>query len=130
MSHKRSSNRKEEMGGNGGSSTPTSQQGSDPAADTDTAPYDNTCTPPTPPNPGDELEPPLDRQETKATYTYKGVRGWRRWRALRPGRGMYHDVRRRLPYYGSDIADAWTYRTVASTIRMYFVKCVCNPCHV
>lgn len=37
---------------------------------------------------------------------------------------MYHDVRRRLPYYWSDIADAFTYRTVASIIRMYFVKYV------
>lgn len=37
---------------------------------------------------------------------------------------MYHDVKRRLPYYPSDITDAFTYRTIASTIRMYFVKCV------
>jgi hypothetical protein len=37
---------------------------------------------------------------------------------------MYHDVRRRLPYYKSDILDALTYRTLASTIRMYFVKFV------
>lgn len=35
---------------------------------------------------------------------------------------MYHDVRRRLPYYLSDITDAFTYRTIASTVRMYFVK--------
>lgn len=35
---------------------------------------------------------------------------------------MYHDVRRRLPYYWSDITDAFTHRTIASTIRMYFVK--------
>ncbi|EAQ90351.1 hypothetical protein CHGG_02286 [Chaetomium globosum CBS 148.51] len=69
----------------------------------------------------DRLEP-LSRQETKVSYTYKGTRGWRRWRALRPGRGIYHDIKRRLPYYWSDISDAWTYRTVASTIRMYFVK--------
>jgi hypothetical protein len=37
---------------------------------------------------------------------------------------MYHDVRRRLPYCWSDITDSWTYRTIASTIRMYFVKYV------
>ena len=37
---------------------------------------------------------------------------------------MYHDVKRRLPYYPSDITDALTYRTVASIIRMYFVKYV------
>lgn len=59
---------------------------------------------------------------TEATYTFQNQRGWRKWRILRPGRGMYHDVRRRLPYYGSDIKDAWTYRTFASTVRMYFVK--------
>ncbi|KAK4075189.1 hypothetical protein Purlil1_12774 [Purpureocillium lilacinum] len=56
--------------------------------------------------------------ETKISYSYNNQRGWRRWRVLRPGRGMYHDVRRRLPYYWSDIRDAWTYRTVASTIRI------------
>ena len=61
-------------------------------------------------------------QSKKAAYSYDGATGWQRWRALRPGRGMYHDVRRRLPYYGSDFRDALTYPTVASTIRMYFVK--------
>ncbi|KAI4725098.1 hypothetical protein E4T49_07150 [Aureobasidium sp. EXF-10728] len=35
---------------------------------------------------------------------------------------MYHDVKRRLPYYCSDITDALTYRTIASTVRMYFVN--------
>ena len=35
---------------------------------------------------------------------------------------MFHDVRRRFPYYWSDITDAITYRTIASTVRMYFVK--------
>jgi len=55
-------------------------------------------------------------------YSFDDLRGWRRFRILRPGRGMYHDVKRRLPYYWSDIRDAWTYRTVASIIRMYFVK--------
>ncbi|AEO61382.1 hypothetical protein MYCTH_2311482 [Thermothelomyces thermophilus ATCC 42464] len=37
---------------------------------------------------------------------------------------MYQDVKRRLPYDWSDIVDAFTYRTVASTIRIYFVKCM------
>ena len=63
--------------------------------------------------------PPLEKS---VMYTYDNAKGWRRWRVLCPGRGMYHDVRRRLPYYWSDITDAFTYRTVASTIRMYFVK--------
>ena len=64
----------------------------------------------------------LRRVQTTATYTFQNQQGWRRWRMLRPGLGMYHDVKRRLPYYWSDITDAWTYRTFASTVRMYFVK--------
>ncbi|KAK5805961.1 hypothetical protein VI817_000219 [Penicillium citrinum] len=56
------------------------------------------------------------------SYTYDNIKGWKSMRVLRIGRGMYHDVRRRLPYYCSDIRDAWTYRTVASIIRMYFVN--------
>lgn len=43
-------------------------------------------------------------------------------RLLRPGRGMYHDVRRRLPYYWSDIVDGWAYRVFAGTIRIFFVN--------
>ncbi|KXH30950.1 hypothetical protein CSAL01_07579 [Colletotrichum salicis] len=64
----------------------------------------------------------LQREKTDTSYTYDDQRGWRRWRIFRPGRGIYHDIKRRLPYYWSDIVDAWTYRTVASTIRMYFVN--------
>ncbi|EWZ28050.1 hypothetical protein FOZG_18252 [Fusarium oxysporum Fo47] len=64
----------------------------------------------------------LTQEKTNLSYTYNNRRGWRRWRILHPGRGMYHDVKRRLPYYWSDIVDAFTYRTVASTIRMYFVN--------
>lgn len=37
---------------------------------------------------------------------------------------MYHDVKRRLPYYWSDITDGFNYRTFAGTIRIYFVKFV------
>ncbi|KAL2074334.1 hypothetical protein VTL71DRAFT_8112 [Oculimacula yallundae] len=55
-------------------------------------------------------------------YTFDGLTGWRKFRVLRPCRGMYHDIRRRLPYYKSDITDAFTYRTFASTVRMYFVN--------
>ncbi|KAK6343808.1 hypothetical protein TWF696_007469 [Orbilia brochopaga] len=55
-------------------------------------------------------------------YTYVGARGWRKYRPLRPFRGIYHDIRRRLPYYASDFTDALTYRAVASTIRIYFVN--------
>lgn len=60
----------------------------------------------------------------KTVYSYEGLTGWKSLRPLRLFRGMYHDVIRRLPYYPSDITDAWTYRTVASIIRMYFVKYV------
>jgi boron transporter len=44
------------------------------------------------------------------------------YRVLQPGRGMYHDVRRRLPYYWSDIRDGFNYRTAVATIRIYFVN--------
>ncbi|KAI5205320.1 hypothetical protein E4T39_03112 [Aureobasidium subglaciale] len=55
-------------------------------------------------------------------YTWEGATGWRQYRMLSPGRGMYYDVKRRLPYYWSDIRDAFTYRTFAATVRMYFVN--------
>ena len=71
--------------------------------------------------------PSLTRAKTYDSYNYEDVKGWRRFRVLRPGRGMYHDVLRRLPYYWSDITDAFTYRTVASIVRMYFVKSVPTP---
>ncbi|PWY85491.1 hypothetical protein BO83DRAFT_443305 [Aspergillus eucalypticola CBS 122712] len=63
----------------------------------------------------------LSRQ-SPYTYSYDNRTGWRRFRVLNPCRGMYHDVRRRLPYYWSDVRDAFTYRTVASTIRIYFIN--------
>ncbi|PMB71401.1 putative transporter [Beauveria bassiana] len=64
----------------------------------------------------------LEPKASRASYSYDTASGWRRWRVLRPGRGMYHDVKRRIPYYWSDITDAFTYRTIASTVRMYFVN--------
>jgi hypothetical protein len=64
----------------------------------------------------------LQRINTTESYTFQGQRGWRQWRILRLGRGMYHDVKRRAPYYWSDIRDAFTYRAFASTVRMYFVN--------
>ena len=63
----------------------------------------------------------------KSIYTYEGLTGWKSLRPLHLFRGMYHDFKRRLPYYLSDITDAFTYRTVASIIRMYFVKYVFIP---
>lgn len=32
------------------------------------------------------------------------------------GRGMWHDVRNRAPYYSSDWTDAWNYRVVPATL--------------
>ncbi|KAJ4854609.1 HCO3- transporter family domain-containing protein [Trichoderma breve] len=69
-----------------------------------------------------DLDLNLEPKKSTVSYSFEGTKGWRRWRVLRPCWGMYHDVRRRLPFYSSDIIDAWTYRTVASTIRMYFVN--------
>ncbi|KAJ9665602.1 hypothetical protein H2201_004294 [Coniosporium apollinis] len=68
----------------------------------------------------DPLE--LSREKSRDDYSFDGLTGWQKYRVLRPGRGMYHDVKRRLPYYPSDITDALTYRVIASTIRMYFVN--------
>ncbi|RDW71125.1 putative hco3-transporter family protein [Coleophoma cylindrospora] len=62
--------------------------------------------------------PAIDNEK----YRFDELKGWKSYRLLRPGRGIYHDLRRRLPYYASDITDAWNYRVIASTIRMYFVK--------
>ncbi|KAF2850063.1 hypothetical protein T440DRAFT_468760 [Plenodomus tracheiphilus IPT5] len=64
----------------------------------------------------------LEKTAARESYTFKGGKGWRKFRMLQPGRGMYHDVKRRFPYYWSDITDAFTYRAIASTIRMYFVN--------
>lgn len=43
-------------------------------------------------------------------------------RLTHPGRGMYHDLRRRLPYYLSDITDGINYRTLSASIRIFFVN--------
>lgn len=64
----------------------------------------------------------LEPEKSRVSYSYDMESGWRQWRILRPCRGIYHDIKRRIPYYGSDITDAFTYRTIASTVRMYFVK--------
>ena len=55
-------------------------------------------------------------------YTWNGLTGWKSYRTLRPFRGMYWDVRRRLPYYWSDITDGFNYRTMAGTVRIFFVN--------
>lgn len=55
-------------------------------------------------------------------YTWDNQVGWKQWRPLRPFRGMYYDVRRRLPFYWSDVVDGLNYRTFAGTVRIFFVN--------
>jgi len=55
-------------------------------------------------------------------YTWEGLSGWKSYRTLRPFRGMYWDVRRRLPWYWSDIRDGFNYRTLAGTVRIFFIN--------
>jgi boron transporter len=50
-----------------------------------------------------------------------------RWWKIHLFRGVIDDIRRRAPYYGSDIRDAWDYRVVPATIYMYFAK-YASPC--
>lgn len=44
------------------------------------------------------------------------------WWRIHLFRGMMNDVRRRVPYYGSDWLDAWDYRVVPATVYMYFAN--------
>lgn len=37
---------------------------------------------------------------------------------------MINDVKRRAPYYWSDLTDAWDYRIIPATVYMYFAKYV------
>jgi len=55
-------------------------------------------------------------------YSWDGLSGWKSYRTLRPFRGMYWDVRRRLPWYWTDVTDGFTYRTFAATVRIFFVN--------
>lgn len=64
----------------------------------------------------------MDSEWEHMRYNWDYELGWRSYRMLRPGRGMWHDVRRRLPYYWSDFKDGLNYRTAAATVRIYFVK--------
>lgn len=45
-----------------------------------------------------------------------------KWYNVRLCEGMINDVKRRLPYYGSDWLDAWDYRVVPATVYMYFAN--------
>ena len=66
--------------------------------------------------------PPSD--ERPDAYTWDDRTGWKSYRMLNPFRGMYYDVKRRLPWYLSDITDGLNYHMFAATVRIYFVKWV------
>lgn len=66
----------------------------------------------------------LGRQNTNASRRTGRSEREERWWKIRLFRGMVNDVKRRLPYYGSDWTDAWDYRVVPATVYMYFAKCV------
>ncbi|KAI7113158.1 hypothetical protein KC352_g35108, partial [Hortaea werneckii] len=68
------------------------------------------------------MGPPSEVDWSQDPYTWEGRTGWKAWRALHPFRGMYYDVRRRLPYYWTDIRDGFTYRTFAGLVRIFFVN--------
>ncbi|KAK3116493.1 hypothetical protein LTR53_003097 [Teratosphaeriaceae sp. CCFEE 6253] len=59
---------------------------------------------------------------THDPYTWDNLSGWPSYRTLRPFRGMYYDVRRRAPYYWSDVRDGLNYRTFAGTVRIFFIN--------
>lgn len=49
-----------------------------------------------------------DRSGKKQAWYIRWVKVW--------GRGMWHDVKNRAPYYASDWTDAWNYRVVPATL--------------
>ena len=59
-----------------------------------------------------------DLQRTQSARSQRKAPWWK----VRLFRGMVADVRRRLPYYWSDWADAWDYRVIPATVYMYFAK--------
>lgn len=63
--------------------------------------------------------PPPGAQPVDRTPTRQSAQEWYRTHLFR---GMLLDIRRRLPYYGSDWTDAWDYRVVPATVYMYFAK--------
>ncbi|KIV83487.1 hypothetical protein PV11_05508 [Exophiala sideris] len=66
-----------------------------------------------------QKNPPIEAQSDP----YK----WRRDQGFfshlgHPGRGIYHDLRRRLPWYCTDFKDGFAYRVFAGTVRIYFIN--------
>ncbi|PYH87771.1 inorganic anion exchanger [Aspergillus ellipticus CBS 707.79] len=54
--------------------------------------------------------------------TGTGTGSTEKWYKVHLFRGMIQDVKRRVPYYGSDWTDAWDYRVVPATVYMYFAN--------
>ena len=51
------------------------------------------------------------------------------WWKIRLFHGMWHDIKRRAPFYISDWLDAWDYRVIPATVYMYFAKYASSiPC--
>ncbi|KAG7530249.1 hypothetical protein FFLO_05179 [Filobasidium floriforme] len=60
-------------------------------------------------------------REIQPAQTEGAERTPRKWYLL-IGRGMYRDVRNRLPYYRNDWTDAWNYRVVPATFMIFFAN--------
>lgn len=72
---------------------------------------------------------PVERQRTQKSHDYShdpyrwdNLTGWRSYRILRPCRGIYHDIKRRAPFYWSDWVDGLNYTTMVATVRITFVN--------
>lgn len=74
------------------------------------------------PSPAETRES-LRREHTRASTHASSSKSAKWWR-VRLFRGMVNDVKRRAPYYWSDLIDAWDYRIVPATVYMYFAKYV------
>ncbi|KAI9727642.1 MAG: hypothetical protein M1828_005870 [Chrysothrix sp. TS-e1954] len=64
-----------------------------------------------------DARPGVSRTTTGASY-HKPPKWWR----IYWGRGMWRDVKRRAPCYGSDFLEAWDYRVIPATVYMYFAN--------
>lgn len=92
--------------------------------------FSEPSQPPSAPSP----PPPASSAGERGYPLFAGDLPWsqRSWAyQFRPFRGMYYDVRRRLPLYRTDWAAAFYprnwYTLLDSTVRMYFIKCVPFP---
>ncbi|KAF9700925.1 hypothetical protein EKO04_000012 [Ascochyta lentis] len=67
--------------------------------------------------------PPLHGDDASHARTRDGKSKSRdAWWKTRLFSGMVNDVKRRVPFYWSDYADAWDYRVVPATVYMYFAN--------